>query len=120
MIYVVKTISEYENAIVTNDFITMVEAVAELSKDKVPTGSIPVEIWSNEGKFIDKFIIPCDQNKETIEKLFVLFVAKIAQKYPTKDNVVWAKDIIKQYDSENPTLDSLIYTLYMKYTEKNE
>lgn len=119
MIYVVKTISEYENTIVTNDFTKMLETVTELSKDKVLTGAIPVEIWSNEGKFVDKFVIPCDQDRESIEKSFVLLAAQTAQRYPTESNIVWAKNIIKQYDSENPTLNSLIYTLYMKYKEKN-
>lgn len=119
MIYVVETVSGYGNAVATTNFSKALSKIEHLLKDTI-LYPVCVEIWTLEGEQLDIFIVQPGQEKEQIEKDFVLYSAKMAKQHPTIEVIEWAEKVLKAYDVNNPTIDSMIYSLYMKYQEKTK
>lgn len=119
MIYVIETVSGNGNMVATTDFSKALKKIEYLLQDTI-LYPVYVEIWKPKGDLLDTFIIQPGQTIEQIEKDFVLFSAKIAKLHQTIDVIQWAENILKAYDANNPTIDSMIYSLYMKYQEKTK
>lgn len=117
MIYIVKTVSGYGNAVATTNFSKALSKIEHLLEDTIffPVG---VEIWIPEGEQLDTFIVQPGQEKEQIEKDFVLYSTKMAKQHPTIEVIKWAEKVLKAYDANNPTINSMIHSLYMKCQEK--
>lgn len=114
MIYVVEAVSGYGNLIVTTNFSQALSKTDCLRQD-APFLPITIEIWLPQGTLLDKFIISAEQTREEIEKDFVLFAIHIAKKTSDMEVIRWAECISKDYDYGNPTIKSLLYSLYEKY-----
>ena len=117
MIYVVETVSGYGNTVVTTNFSKVLDKIEHLLRDSF-FYPVCVEIWTPEGEQLDIFIVQPWQEREQIEKDFVLYSAKMAKQHPKIEIIKWAEGILKTYDTNNPTIDSMIYSLYTKYQEK--
>lgn len=117
MIYVVETVSGYGNAVVTTNFSKALDKIEYLLRNSF-LYPVCVKIWTPEGEQLDTLIVHPGQEREQIEKDFVLYAAKMAKRYPKIEIIKWAEGILKAYDTNNPTIDSMIYSLYTKYQEK--
>lgn len=105
--------------VVTTDFSKALKKIEYLLQDTI-LYPVCVEIWKPKGDLLDTFIIQPGQTIEQIEKDFVLFSAKMAKLHQTIDVIRWAENILKAYDASNPTIDSMIYSLYTQYREKQK
>lgn len=119
MIYVVETVSGYGNTVVTTNFSKVLDKIEHLLRDSF-LYPVCVEIWTPEGEQLDTFVVQPGQEKEQIEKDFVLYATKMAKRYSKIEIIEWAEKVLKAYDVNNPTIDSMIYSLYMKYQERQK
>lgn len=120
MIYVVRVdinTDDYFNKKVTSN---IKEVFTEFNKyiNSYYTG-ISIEMWLEEGTHFRTYTTSV-KDKDKLEKDFIMFIVETARMYGTDRTAAWAENILKTYDSENPTINSLIYSLYMQSSQREK
>lgn len=120
MIYVVResiNTDDYFNKKVTSN---IQEVFKEFDKyiQSCYTG-ISIEMWLEEGVHFRTYTTSV-KDKDKLEKDFIMFITETARMYGTEQVAAWAENILKTYDSENPTINSLIYSLYMQSSKRKQ